>query len=95
MKSKQAYEQKVQAQLDAWSAEMDKLKAKARQADADAQLELNDEIEKLQAKRQVAEQKFEELKAAGDDAWDDMKQGIDSAASALGSSLRSAMGRFA
>lgn len=95
MNSKQAYEKKVQAQLDEWSAEMNKLKAKAEQADADARLELNDEIDELEAKRKAAEEKFEELKSAGDDAWEDVKQGIDVATGALGSSLRSAMSRFA
>ncbi len=95
MNSKQAYEKKVQAQLDEWSAEMDKLKAKAEQADADAKLKLNDEIDEIQAKRKVAEEKLQELKSASDDAWDDVKRGIDAATGALGASLRSAISRFA
>ena len=34
MSMKEAYEQKLQAQLDEWSAEIDKLKAKADGAEA-------------------------------------------------------------
>ena len=38
MSSKTAYEQKLKAQLDEWSAETYRMKAKADKADADAQL---------------------------------------------------------
>jgi hypothetical protein len=36
MSMKEAYEQKLQAQLDEWGAEIDKLKAKSDNAEADA-----------------------------------------------------------
>ncbi|WPD22031.1 MAG: hypothetical protein SD837_17715 [Candidatus Electrothrix scaldis] len=54
MTMKEAYEQKLQAQLDVWSAEIDKLKAKANSAEADAQLNYQKHIEELQSKKEVA-----------------------------------------
>jgi hypothetical protein len=39
MNEKELYQQKKQAQLDEWKAEVDKLKAKASGASADAQMD--------------------------------------------------------
>ncbi|MFN2323263.1 MAG: coiled coil domain-containing protein [Trueperaceae bacterium] len=50
MSDKELEKQKTQAQLDEWRAEVDKLDAQARGASADAQIELNEQIEALQSK---------------------------------------------
>jgi len=50
MNEKELYQQKTQAQLDEWKAELDKLKAKASSASADTQLELNKQIKALEGK---------------------------------------------
>ena len=39
MNMKEAYEKKLEAQMEEWSLEIDKLKAKADKAEADSQLE--------------------------------------------------------
>jgi uncharacterized coiled-coil DUF342 family protein len=94
MSKKEAYEKKLQAQLDEWNAEIDKLREKADKAGADAQLEYYRQIDELRAKQQQSNQKLAELKAASDDAWEDMKAGVDSARDSLGRSLKSAKSRF-
>ena len=94
MSMKDAYEQKLQAQLDEWGAEIDKLKAKADNAEADAQLEYYKQIEELRSMQETATNKLAELKDAGDDAWEDLKAGIDSAWDSLGNALKSAASRF-
>jgi DNA repair exonuclease SbcCD ATPase subunit len=94
MSMKDAYEQKLQAQLDEWGAEIDKLKAKADNAEADAQLEYYKHIEELRSMQETANNKLAELKDAGDDAWEDLKAGIDSAWYSLGNALKSAASRF-
>jgi len=91
---KEAYEQKLQAQLDEWSAEIDKLKAKADSAEADAQLEYYKRIEELRSMQETAANKLTGLKDAGDDAWEDLKAGIESAWDSLGNALKSAASRF-
>ena len=94
MSMKEAYEKKLQGQLDEWSAEIDKLKAKADSAEADAQLEYYKQIEDLRSMQDAAGKKLDELKEASDDAWEDLKAGIDNAWDSLGSSIKSAASRF-
>jgi len=95
MNEKKAYEQKQQAQLDEWTAEIDKLKAKAEHAKADAKIQLMEDIKEAEAMQAKVENQLEELRDSTDDAWTDIKHGLDDAARSLGSSLRSAAGRFA
>lgn len=94
MSMKVAYEQKLQAQLDEWNADIDRLKAKADKAEADTQLEYYKQVEELRTMQQAANEKLTELKAAGDDAWVDLKAGLDSAWDSLGNALKSASSRF-
>jgi len=94
MSMKDAYEQKLQAQLDEWGAEIDKLKAKADNAEADVQLEYYKKIEELRSMQESATNKLAELRDAGDGAWEDLKAGIDSAWDSLGNALKSAASRF-
>lgn len=94
MSMRDAYEQKLHAQLDEWSSEIDKLKAKADNAKADARLEYRKQIEELRSMREAATNKLAELKDAGDDAWEDLKAGIEVAWGSLGNALKSAASRF-
>lgn len=94
MSRKEAYQKKLQAQLDEWNAEIDKLKAKADKAEADAQLEYYKKIEELRCMQDSANNKLEKLREASDDAWEDLKVGIDSACNSLGNALKSAVSRF-
>jgi len=80
--------------LDEWKAEIDKLKAKADKADADAQLEYYKQIEGMRAKQEAASEKLTELKEAGEDAWEDLKVGAESAWDALGEAVKLATSRF-
>lgn len=95
MDDKKAYEKKQQAQLDEWAAEIDKLKAKAERADAEARIKISEELKDVEAMRKKAEDKFSELQSSSDDAWKDVKQGFDEASRSLASSLESAASRFA
>jgi uncharacterized coiled-coil DUF342 family protein len=94
MGMKEAYEKKLQAKLNEWSAEIDKLKAKADGEKAEVQLEYYKKIEELRSMQEAAANKLTELKDAGDDAWEDLKAGIDSAWDSLSSALKSAASRF-
>jgi uncharacterized coiled-coil DUF342 family protein len=91
---KEAYEKKVEAQMAEWKSEIDKMKAKADKADADAKIAYYKEIDALRSKQKAAQEKLEELKAAGGDAWKDLKSGIDLALDSMAESLKSAASRF-
>jgi uncharacterized coiled-coil DUF342 family protein len=94
MSMKKAYEQKLQARLDEWSAEIDKLKAKADSAEAGAQLEYYKQIDELRSMQTTAANKLTELKDTGDDAWEALKSGFDGAWDSFGDAMKSAAERF-
>ena len=94
MSMRDAYEQKLQAQLDEWAAEIKKLKARADQAEADAQIEYHRQIDRLKQEQQRAEAKLEELRHAGEGAWEDLKVGVEKAWQDLGEAVRAAASRF-
>lgn len=94
MKNRDVYVKKVQAQLDEWDAEIKKLKARADKASAQAELEYRKQLDTLKSKRKKAGDKLSELKSAGDDAWEDVKEGLETATDTLGTALKSAAARF-
>jgi uncharacterized coiled-coil DUF342 family protein len=94
MSKKQAYEEKLKAQLDEWNAKIDVLKAKTQSAEADAKVEYHETIEELRKKRSAANDKLQELRQASDDAWEDLKEGIEQVWAALGSAVKEASSRF-
>lgn len=94
MNDKELYKQKVQAQLDAWKADIDKLKAKSMNAKADAQLEMNGLISDLEAKYKAANEKLAELSKAGEEAWGSVKEGVESAWGSLKKSTQDAIAKF-
>lgn len=94
MSLKQAYEQKLKAQLDEWKTEIDNLKARADKAEADVQLEYYKQIESLREKQETARNKLHELENASEDAWEDLKAGIEIARDDLRDAIKSATSRF-
>lgn len=94
MNDKELYQQKKQAQLDEWQAELDKLKAKTSGASADKQLELNKDIEALEAKIEDGRTKLAEIEQASDDAWESIKDGVESAWDSLKSGFSDAADKF-
>ncbi|MFO8024258.1 coiled coil domain-containing protein [Thiohalophilus sp.] len=94
MSLKQAYEQKLKAQLDEWKNEIDILKARADKTEADVQLEYYKNIESLREKQDAARNKLTELENASEDAWEDLKAGIEVAWADLRDSIKSASSHF-
>ena len=94
MSVKEAFQKKLQAQLDEWETEINKLKARADKAGAEARLEYYKHVESLQAKHKAAKRKLDEFKETGDDAWEDLKDGMENAWSDLSNGVKSVMSRF-
>ena len=94
MSEKKLYQQKKQAQLDEWKAEVDKLKAKASGASADAQLELNKQIEALESKIEGGKTKLAEIANASEDAWESLKGGVESAWDSIKSAFSDAAAKL-
>lgn len=94
MNPKDAYQQKLQAQLDEWNAKIKQLEARMSQANADAKIQYQEQLEELKAKQAAARDKLDELSAASEDAWQDMKQGFEDSWSRLSDAIQSAYNRF-
>ena len=94
MSLKSAYEQKLEAQLDERCAEVRKLEAKAREANADMQIQIDKETQDIKKQIDVAQQKLNTLKASGEDALDDLKGGLDRSWAELSTAVKEAAHRF-
>ena len=94
MKNKEAYIQKLHAKIDEWNADIDRLKAKANQVEADSRIEYQKQIQALKSKRDDVEKKVHEISRSGEDAWEDLKAGADLAWEAMSEALKSATSRF-
>ena len=94
MADKDAYVKKMHAKLDEWNAEIDKLKAKADQAEAESRIEYQNRIEDLRDKRKEAEKKMSQVKEAGEGAWEDLKSGVQNAWDAMDKAVKSARSKF-
>lgn len=97
MKDKRkAYEEKLDAQLEEWNAQVALLKAKAdkAKAEAEAKIEYYKTIEALQHKQDEARTKLHELKTAGDEAWEDLKTGAEKAWAEVKTAFHIAASKF-
>jgi hypothetical protein len=94
MNEKELYRQKKQAQLDQWKAEAARLKAKASEASADAQLQLNSRLAALEEKMDEGRVRLAGMMDAGEGAWEVMKEGVDSAWGSLRTAFRDAAAEF-
>ena len=92
--SKDALVNKMESRIEQSRLEIEKLKAKAREAKADARLKLNREIEALEKNKIEVETRVKDLKDASDTAWEDLKAGAESAWKALSNSVSQASSRF-
>jgi predicted kinase len=94
MNEKELYRQKYQAQLDEWKADVDKLRAKAAGARADAQIEIRKHIKELEAGMHDAGVKLSELAAASEEAWDNARKGVETTWEALKAGVSAAAAKL-
>ena len=91
---RKVYEEKLDAQLEEWNAQIALLKARADKAKAEAKIEYNKTIEALQRSQDEARTKLQELKTAGDEAWEDLKTGAEKAWDEVKTAFHSAVSKF-
>jgi len=94
MASKEAYQKKLEAQLAEWDAERRQLEARIAKKNADVQIKYQDTIEELERHQQQLQQRLEELRSRGDEAWQDLSKGIDASLEQMRSAWQSAVDRF-
>ncbi|MDY6847716.1 MAG: hypothetical protein SV239_01090 [Thermodesulfobacteriota bacterium] len=91
---KEIYRAKIEAQLDEWGARIDQLKAKAKQADADMRIKLDEQIQSLKKRREDLRGRLDELKKSSGDAWHSISEGIDHAMDDLKGAWEEARKKF-
>jgi hypothetical protein len=94
MKSRDEYIIKMQAKLAEWDTEINMLVARGDEIASDVKAEYKAQVEMLKEKLVVARKKVEELQQAGDNAWNDLKSGLEVVRFAMKESINSARSRF-
>jgi len=94
MSKKEAYQDKIDAQLREWSSKIDELNAKADKATAEAKIEYYEQIEELRSKQTAAQTKLHELRNSGEQAWEELKPGLEHAWDDLKTSVEKAISKF-
>ena len=87
-------QQKIRAELEQLRAELDKLKAQADESSAEKQIKFDRYLDTLDEKRNEVGEKLEALKDSGDDAIDDIKEGLKEAWQRLAIAKTAAKIRF-
>lgn len=70
---KHVYQQKIDAKLKEWDAEVDLLKAKGEGLTADAKIEVDKKIEQLSKTRDELSAYWDEISDKAEDTWDHIK----------------------
>ncbi len=76
MGERELVQQKMQSKIDEWTAEVSKLKAKAKGASADAQLEMRRQIDTLQTRLDEGHKKLSQSADASGSQWDAIKDSV-------------------
>lgn len=91
---RKAYEEKYDAELKVWSAKIALFNAKAAEAKAESKIEYYKTIDILQSKLNAAKAKSQQLKAASDEAWEDLKIGAENIWMEVKATFGTAASRF-
>jgi uncharacterized coiled-coil DUF342 family protein len=91
---KEAYQDKMHAELKEWQAKIDMLKAKAGKAEAEQKIKYYEQIESLRTKQQQVHEKLDGLRSASESAWEEAKAGVEIAWEDLKLSVERAVEKF-
>ncbi|HEX5329222.1 hypothetical protein [Sulfuricurvum sp.] len=94
MSTKEAYKQKLNAELGLAQAKLIEFKAEAKNSAADVRVKYNEQLDDLQQMIDTTKEKLKELDNAGEDAWEHLKEGIESAWATLGTALKDTADKF-
>ena len=73
MSTRDAYVEKLKAQIDDWNADITKLETKAGLAAADVRIAFEQTIESLRAERDAVHAKVEQIEESTEEAWEELK----------------------
>jgi hypothetical protein len=94
MENRKAYIDKMATQLKRWDDELQQLKTIADRAKADAKTEYYRQIDDLRTKKENAQLKLNEVRNASDEAWGNLKAGLEKSWSTFKTAFDSAKAEF-
>jgi uncharacterized protein (DUF111 family) len=71
------YRQKMASQLKQWSAQINLLEARVKNARADMKIKRAEELQQLRVKQRAAFAEMKELRKANGEAWENVKETAD------------------
>ena len=94
MSLKEAYKQKAEAELALSQAKLAEFKAKAKNSTAEVNLRYAEQMNNLEHGVNAIQAKLKELGAAGEDAWENLKDGLEKALRSLSTALQDIADKF-
>ena len=95
MEDKKFYLQNLADQLHHWDVEIDELKARTGRAKAEARMGHLNQIGELGVQKEAAQRQMKQLQEAADEAWDEMKAGVEKSRMELMEAFAEAFAKFA
>ena len=98
METKDSYLKKMKEKFDdlnyKWNIERNKLEAKAQHAKIEAKKKFEEKLKTLQERQEKMRRKLDQIDNAGEEAWRDIKKGVDSAWQSLNEAIKKARSHF-
>lgn len=98
METKDSYLKKMKEMFNdlnyKWSLERNKLEAKAQHAKVEVKKKFDEKLKTLQENREKMSQKLDQIDNASEEAWKDLKKGVDNAWKSLNESIKKARSHF-
>jgi hypothetical protein len=94
MDTKEAFKQKIEAEVELAQAKLAELKAQAKSSAADARIKYAEHVEELEMKLEATKAKLKELGEASEDGWERLKGGVENAWGAMSATIRDTVAKF-
>ncbi|OQX05642.1 MAG: hypothetical protein BWK73_33030 [Thiothrix lacustris] len=94
MNTREDYKQKIEGELALAQAKLAEFKARAEMASADTRISYNEHMNDMEQKFDTAKSKLKDFGEASDGAWENMKDGVESAWHSLSDSVKDAAAKF-
>ena len=94
MPDKEQFGVSMEEQLKQWEHKTEEAKAQAKEKGPEFMERLRPDFDSVAANFENARYKLKLLRMSGEDAWDEMRQGFDSAFQDLKGSLQKALDKF-
>lgn len=94
MDTRNAYKQKIEAELELVKAQVEVLKAKAKGLSADANLECVKEINEMEDSYAMVKSKLQELGEASESTWENLKVETENLWNSLSTNVKSAIDKL-